>query len=289
MLTARLWLATLSLCVTSLPSSVISQNADTDEWLDKRFEEASRIAKQREVRIEEELAHIEDNEWTGEYTYGDGLGVNVRLIFAPRSGFVFSWRGCLGLYDLNYGPVEWDERKLTLQFENQNERKGFQRISPEFVPVRWGDRHYLIAPDQFVDFANAINAGFEPIAHSGRFLLKEGDEQKSVKGQPDIPAQYKAYLLDEPIDARVVSIGETRTVETDFSPLRITTLVIDRGSMHGMFEGMELHTFRPSNMFETVTVIKVEQQSSEVQIEQFELEDPLPSADWEFSTKVIGK
>lgn len=285
---AQGWLITVCLCATVLPSSGISQNAEIDDWL-KRSEEASRIANERKARIEDELGQAVDNEWFGDYTYGDGLGVNVRLIFAPKSGFVFSWRGCLGLYDLNYGPIEWDERRLTLRFENQNERKGFQGISPEFVPVRWGDRHYLIAPDQFVDFANAINAGFEPSAHSGRFLVKEGDEQKSVKGQPDIPALYKPYLLDEPIDARVLSVAGTRTVETDWRPLRITTLVVDKGSMHGMFEGMELHTFRPSNMFETVTVTKVEQQSSEVQIEQFELDDPLPSMDWEFSTKVIGK
>jgi hypothetical protein len=53
-----------------------------------------------------ELKTLKAHAWAGKYHYGDGLGVNVDLSLAPKSGFVFTWHGCLGLYDLNYGGVE---------------------------------------------------------------------------------------------------------------------------------------------------------------------------------------
>jgi hypothetical protein len=50
---------------------------------------------------------------------------------------------------------------------------------------------------------------------------------------------------------------------------------------------MELHALQPSNTFARVIVVKVDEQSSEVEIEQLDLEDPLPSVDWEFSTRAL--
>jgi hypothetical protein len=61
-------------------------------------------------------------EWAGEYYFGDGLGVNVRALIAPQGGFIFSWTGCLGLYDVNFGSVRAQDDRLTLQFELPNKR-----------------------------------------------------------------------------------------------------------------------------------------------------------------------
>src|SRR4051812_843941 len=38
-------------------------------------------------------------EWAGEYCCGDGLGMNVTIAIAPKTGVVYTWYGCLGLYD----------------------------------------------------------------------------------------------------------------------------------------------------------------------------------------------
>ena len=66
--------------------------------------------------------------------------------------------------------------------------------------VRWDDRRYLIPVDKIVDFANSINAGFEPRTKAhGHFLLRNGDENKSAQGAPGIPQAYREYLLKEPI------------------------------------------------------------------------------------------
>src|SRR6267154_672380 len=53
--------------------------------------------------IGDELAKGTSDEWSGEYYYGDGLGVNVTLVMGPTTGFVYRWDGCLGNYDQNYG------------------------------------------------------------------------------------------------------------------------------------------------------------------------------------------
>lgn len=277
------WLAVAYLCAVAIPSASVSQSVE-DVWLDIRSEATQRAAREREARILEELAGADLDEWTGEYQFGDGLGVNVRLLFAPRAGFVYSWSGCFGQYDLNYGGIEWRKNRLSLRFERPYKHQSLRGLPSELIPVRWGDRHYLIAPDKMIGFANAVNAGFEPCPPCLRFLLKSGDEHKAIAGDPDLPEQFKHYLLADPIDTRVLSLGETRTGDE-----RITRLIVDKGSMHGMFPGMELHTSQPRYVFASITVTQVDTQTSEVEIEQFDPEDPFPSIDWEFSTRTIGR
>ena len=46
--------------------------------------------KKQQARIQKELASGTSDEWSGEYYYGDGLGVNVDFSMAPKSGFAFT-------------------------------------------------------------------------------------------------------------------------------------------------------------------------------------------------------
>jgi hypothetical protein len=182
-----------------------------------KFSKKSEAASEAQRKlIEQELKSLHEHPWAGHYYYGDGLGVNVRLDLAPRSGFVFTWHGCLGLYDLNYGKVEETGGRVKLVFRFPNDQKGFQGIASELIPVFWGERHYLIPPDRVVDFTNAINAGFEPRSGlHGRFLLNGGDELKPVRGKPNIPSQYSAYLLEHPIEAEISSVKESRVEDSE--------------------------------------------------------------------------
>jgi len=176
-------------------------------------------------KILREIHNLGNHEWAGQYYYGDGLGVNVELTLAPQGGFVFTWHGCLGLYDLNYGDVAFTQGTVKLLFKYPNDReKGFQGIAPEFVPVHWGQRHYLIPADGMIQFTNAINSGMQPGALGGRswrLLLRRGDEQKKAEGLPDIPSEYLKYILQEPVTAQVSSITETR-MENERRVTRVT-------------------------------------------------------------------
>lgn len=61
------------------------------EKKDARFSKSARKEyDKREKLILEELATLKDDEWSGEYSYGNGLSRNQRLLFAPKAGFVFT-------------------------------------------------------------------------------------------------------------------------------------------------------------------------------------------------------
>jgi hypothetical protein len=244
---------------------------------------SERAAEKQTKQIQTEIGGLRNHRWAGEYYYGDGLGVNVSLILAPQSGFVFTWHGCLGLYDLNYGSVAFSKETLKLLFTYTNSREGFEGIAPELIPMVWGQRHYLIPRDGVIQFANAINAGLEPNGRRGGrseyFLLKRGDENGLVDGAPPLPAEYAAYILKDPINANILSVNETHLEKSR----RITSVTLDVGSATGLKKGMELYVQGP---FETATITDVEERTALAIIDQFDATRPPPSVGWKFSTKL---
>lgn len=250
----------------------------------KKFSKGSKAAlEMKKALIDQELHALTAHPWAGRYYYGDGLGVNVDLSLAPKSGFAFTWNGCLGLYDLNYGDVVEVDGRIRLTFKYPNDRKGFQGIAPELIPIVWGERHYLIPADRVVRFANAINAGFEPSkAVSRRFLLREGDELKAVQGQPNLPSPYSEYLLKQPIKAEISSIKKS-LLEDD---TRITTVTLNVGSEQGVKQGMEFYLYSPANIFEWARVTSVDSSNSEAEVVQRVADEKYgrPTTDWKLST-----
>jgi hypothetical protein len=242
--------------------------------------DANLEAKKKLIR--RELKTLRAHPWAGQYYYGDGLGVNVYLSLAPKSGFAFTWNGCLGLYDLNYGDVVEVDGSIRLVFRLPNEHKGFEGIPSEFLPVIWGDRHYLISPDEVVEFANAINAGFEPRKTEwGSFLLRRGDVNKRATGYPNLPSEYSAYILKHPIEAEVSSVKNSYRNDSG----RVTTVLLNVGTTQGVKKGMEFYLYEPSNVFESATITSVGNTSSEAEIFQCcdEKAGP-PSPGWKLST-----
>src|SRR5262245_32032 len=94
--------------------------ADFDQA--KQSATAERTANSMRDKIRAEVKSLGEHEWAGEYYAGDGLGVNTSLAIAPKSGYVFEWHGCLGLYDRNYGAVAWTNGRVRPSFTYKNER-----------------------------------------------------------------------------------------------------------------------------------------------------------------------
>src|SRR6266705_3672511 len=232
---------------------------------------AEASADERKERIRDEIGRIGEHEWAGEYYYGAHLGVNVALSVAPESGFVFTWLGCVGLYDLNYGKVRFEDALLKLIFSYHNKRGGFSGIAPEFYPVRWGNRHYLIPSDGVIEFCNAVNAGLEPCSlFCARFLLRNGDKDKQPEGRPEVPAEFLQYLLPDPLRADIISVEKSRVVkdrEVAELEFRVSTVTIGAGKVEGMLLGLELHSYDPPNA-ETAEVIEIQEHTSRARIVQ---------------------
>ncbi|MGO9096013.1 MAG: hypothetical protein ACLQGV_12390 [Bryobacteraceae bacterium] len=259
---------------------------------DKLSAPAQAAADARAERIKAELAQLKGHEWAGEYYWGDGLGVNVSLLLAPKAGFVIWWRGCLGLYDVNYGGVEATGGRLKLQFELPNGGGNSAGFDPELAPVLWGDRRYLIASDKMLKFVNYVNAGFEP-RHEvfGEFFLIKGDERKAARSAPQIPAEYRDLLLRVPIRTRISSVGMSRSGRVGWcaSEGRATLVVLDAGNAQGVRSGMEFYVFRPASArYLSVRATKVEAGSSEAEVQQC-AEDAPPSPKWKLSARAPGR
>jgi hypothetical protein len=247
--------------------------------------ETNQIATERRNQIMAELAGLSgEPEWAGEYYEGDGLGENVTLILSPKAGYLFEWRGCLGLYGHNYGAVTAANDTLHLAFTLEN-RRGTGGIAEEFTPVAWGDRQYLIPSNDIVGFCNQVNAGWEPRDDMhGRYLLRRGDEAKKVAGWPKLPPQYEAHLLKLPVEAKITQIGKvtTRPSVSDWN-FRDTVVVLDTRNPDRLRVGMELHVVYPEHIVESARITKIEGSTAEAIMIQMESE-LAPLVGWKLST-----
>lgn len=253
----------------------------------KYTETAENTAKQLQERIQAVAATLTNHPWAGRYYCGDGLGVNVSLFLAPGAGYVFEWRGCLGLYDRNYGSVTETNSRVRLSFTFKNERKGFQGIAEEFIPVVWGERCYLIPSDDVVGFCNKVNEGTEPRdAPHGFYLLRRGDEKNAASGFPIVPEEYRPYLLAKPITGEIISINSVTTRPSVCEwKFKDTSVTLDAGKDKGLREGMEMQVVRPGNVVKSVTITKVEASTSQAIMTQIGEEESGPKKGWQLSTR----
>ena len=188
----------------------------------------------------------------GQYFFGDGTGVNNYLKLSQDRIFSFKWQGCLGTYDENEGTYSYEQGVLVLFPKRPNIREGFKGTPTHFFPISWGVRLYLIPQDQMLDFVNVINQGREPRKDKlGNFYLREGDEKKPVEGIPVLPSQWNDYLLQKPIEGKVIKV-ERRKVA-----------IVNVGKKNGLKVGMLL-TARDSRetRFTQLNVISVEDETA---------------------------
>ena len=135
-------------------------------------------------------------EVAGEYYFGDGLGVNCSLTVTQEGRFSFVWRGCLGVYDRNSGEAKVEAGHLILKPERRNVRGGSRGTATDFIPVRWGERLYLIPEEEGRKFCNQANRGGEPRnGPHGHFYLRRDDWDKKVTGLPSVPKEWEALLM----------------------------------------------------------------------------------------------
>ena len=239
--------------------AIVALLLGADREPSKYSEEAARVAQEKREAIRAEIEDLHRNAWAGEYYCGDGLGANEYLSIAPENGYVFEFRGCLGVYDRNYGPVTLKTGNLRLSATFGIQKEGFQALPVELVPVNWESRHYLIRPDEFVDFCNDVNRRYEPRNDvHGSHLLRKGDHTIAVTGFPDVPQEFRKYLLKVPVESTIIDWGflvTTRSADGSTGK-KHRSFIIDAGTSNGLHNGMQLFPVRPDTDYHAFEVLK---------------------------------
>jgi hypothetical protein len=158
-------------------------------------------------------------DFTGTYYRGDGLGVNHTLQIDARGAFLFRWDGCLGNYAQSAGSATPVGSELVLITHWRGRQKAWEVTEGRYRPIRWGSRRYLVPDEGMMSFLNEVNLGSEPRrgAH-GLHYLRQDDWDVPVSGLPDLPASYRRYLFDEPIEGTILqALAEPGTFEVTVS------------------------------------------------------------------------
>ncbi len=155
----------------------------TEMELELSHRNSEPVAARMEELRREIAAQGGDHPWAGEYYFGDGLGVNITLLVAP-SGYVYVWRGCMGVYGERVGTLAVQDRRLRLAATPPPDAST-PGLAAELLIVPWGQRTYLLDPaerDEFRRDADEPRSGVH-----GSYLLREGDEARATWGEPQIP------------------------------------------------------------------------------------------------------
>jgi hypothetical protein len=238
-------------------------------------DEDEKAVQELQSRIQREIKSLVNHPWAGEYYCGDGLH-NSYVYIAPRAGFLFIYRGDIGLPYANHGPVEQRDGRLHLSLTPPLEGDNFYwDLSKTLIPITWGERKYLVQSERLIDFCNQVNEGREPRQDVYGFsLLRRGDEKMKVTGTPVVFREVAPYLLAKPVEASIIGVGKPVTSPGKAVTKVVISVSLNRGRKAGLLPGMTLWVVSPCNVFDDVTITKVDDERSEGAITRY----PLPGA-----------
>lgn len=212
----------------------------------KQYSKTDVLAAQEKWRLLE--ADDEAGEWAGQYSpVCDFCEVSLdKLRWSPKSGFIeIHVYTCIPeLRVLNFGSAL--ESSMAVQLTPEYPSASGRSLQPakQYLKVKWGERHYLIAEQEIAEFCEHI-AGLgirgenEPFVVKD-FYLKDADYEKPVSGLPMLPKGY-VHLLKKPIDAKITAVGKSY-IEYDYEDGCVKRTVVpatlDAGRASGVKVGI---------------------------------------------------
>lgn len=274
----------IAICLTGL--LVMGSFEYTPAQSDIEEEGISTCLKRQKV-IEKELAKSKVKSWAGEYE-----AFMTLFSVAPEAGFVFFRDTDNMTSSCVWGKVNWSNDKLTLIPDISNSTGSIRGIDIEWVPVTWGDRHYIIPTQDLLDFVNSVNNGYEPSfpipGFGSVFFMLKGDDNRKINGFPTLPLHYGEFLLSKPIRGKVTTVGDFH-IETEDNgrvQIRVTKIILNVGAKSGVKVGMNFVTYKPIRVHEDVVITNVYDDSSEAITRQRGPIFDLPSIKWKVSTSI---
>lgn len=277
---------------------------EPDPRASSTVDELEIFATERQKRIVEELAGPDVPSWAGIYTHGDGLGMNVALYAAPKSGVVYHWHGCMGLYDINHGDVTEvasDRLKVKLAVDPSRNWRLYEVAAPrpivseEWCFASWGDREYLVPSSLMIAFCNAANSGrgVELTTFASRTL--EGRNERRMLGEPlpqglpRVPREYAPFLLVEPLAGSISAADpplNSGTFNGGSPPKFQVAAEVSIGACDGLLPGMVLYVHEAAGRGEAEVVSTAEATSRvEFRFAIWDADRDVPKAGWKVSTR----
>jgi hypothetical protein len=219
-------------------------------------EELATLVRNKRETIELEASNLPNDEWVGSYRSFDGPTISTNLSWSPASGFMVWWENCSRPWTarVNHGSAVLTNGSLKLIPELSENSLSSYSIPSEFIPVKWGEQHFLIPSDKMINFAYAVNS--TSIQEVESFLIKIEDYEKDRKGLPNVPLAYRKYLGMKPITAMISGFGPK--VERWYPKV-----ILNAGRAEGVVREMKFYLSRPSNIYMQLEVTDVQEHTSE--------------------------
>jgi hypothetical protein len=169
----------------------------------------------------------------GDYTFGDGF-VHKRLEIRLPGRYHFKWGNDV-ITNLSHDDDQYESRGrcsvvdgvLRLVPEGPFSSDLRELMRNDFVPVRWGDRRYLIPEKERLVFCSIVNQGDVPkYMRSGPFSLRDTNRGKPPEGRPEVPREWASFLLPKPVTGTITELLENQVA------------IMDVGAKDGLKAGM---------------------------------------------------
>ena len=209
------------------------------EISDKLYDEFHAKIAPRRVMIEVDLKTGSHESW--ESTYYDGSptrGFARGWIISRKKGYVSTSR------TTDMGTVKVKGDRIALVSESPT--NGWGLMPEEYVVVPWDKQVFLGEPNELLAFCNEVNSGqLRRYRPSGQVLLRVEDFDKPrPTGFPQVPTEYKDYLLKTPITGSVIKMGEDKEDVAVWGQASLrsgTSLSLNVGKKDGVRAGMRFY------------------------------------------------
>jgi hypothetical protein len=246
-------------------------------------EELATLVRNKWEAIKIETSSLPNDEWAGDYRSVDGPTTSTHLAWSAVSGFMVWWENCSRPWQarVNYGRAEFTSNSLKLTPELDRNSSSSYHSATEFIPVKWGEQHFLIPSDKVINFAYAVNS--TSVQEVESFFMKVADYEKPRDGLPSIPKEYREYLGKEPITGTISGFGAK-------VPGWDPKVILNAGRDEGVVTGMKFYLSRPGNIYMQLEVTSVEEHTAEafVIMTTFmddRVEDVKPKVGWKVTSR----
>jgi hypothetical protein len=286
-------------CSSGQDYDIFQKLGQWDEYGSEKLSKTNQITvKKRADIVKAELKTLKNHPWAGTYSHSINPGAARQIVIAPKAGFAYtSISTCLdSLMDQNYGDVTWKDGRLKLLPTLENDGRGFEWATEYFL-IPWHDQYFLVPADEIIDFCNSVNRG-----GIGFYLRREEPTPTRMSpyvrrplvptGIPNVPDEFKLYLLKEPVDGEITAVGETKEIRKNHGrsewSIWQTAVTVNKGSQDGMLPGIEFLVTNPEPrlIYRTIRLTDVDETESKGVYEESikAQQDIKPQVGWLLST-----